>query len=310
VSKAREWTGVHDRAGGGADNEPGRKWRRQLPQPQEPPQQPPPPLGADLGAASIAELEPACTATMLISGMLATLSHEGQTAASSRLAIGRNSSKTAWQSLQRYSYKGMAYRVRRQRVERTGGGSVWARTLRKPPDPAVPVPRRGNAQDHEDGQNDGYRQRKEKKCHDSHGNCCKRIEDSQTSPPAREFCRTTPHVVVGQFEWRSARQANNRGGTKTIAPTAIRMAVAVTLKCVRPQAMRKRAPPNQSIRRMNPARFRRRRAGLATPGNLVGRKVKPGDDLVNLSDVICDACRHREGSRVRVRERLVGSAKL
>jgi hypothetical protein len=56
---------------------------------------------------------------MLISGMLATLSHEGQTAASSRLAMGRNSSKTAWQSLQRYSYNGMGYRVRRPGVERT-----------------------------------------------------------------------------------------------------------------------------------------------------------------------------------------------
>jgi len=77
--------------------------RRQA-QPQAPPQQPPPPaLGADRGAASIAELGPACTATRLISGMLATLSHEGQTAASSRLAVGRSSSKTAWQSLQRYS---------------------------------------------------------------------------------------------------------------------------------------------------------------------------------------------------------------
>ncbi|HWW09219.1 MAG TPA: hypothetical protein VNY76_03130 [Candidatus Acidoferrales bacterium] len=75
-----------------------------MPQPQEPPQQPPPLLvGADLGAASIPELGPACTATRLISGMLATLSHEGQTAASSRLAIGRRSSKTEWQSLQRYS---------------------------------------------------------------------------------------------------------------------------------------------------------------------------------------------------------------
>lgn len=73
-------------------------------QPQEPPQQPPPPpLGADLGALAVPELGPACTATRLISGMLATLSHEGQTAASSRLAIGLSSSKIEWQSLQRYS---------------------------------------------------------------------------------------------------------------------------------------------------------------------------------------------------------------
>ena len=85
--------------------------RRQLPQPQEPPQQPPPLEGADRGAASIAELDPACTATRLISGMLATLSHAGQTAFSSRSAMGRSSSKTVWQSLHRYSYSGMAYRV-------------------------------------------------------------------------------------------------------------------------------------------------------------------------------------------------------
>jgi hypothetical protein len=103
VSKAREWTGVHDRAGGASDNDLGGNECRQ-PQPQAPPQQPPPPpLGADLGALAIPELGPACTATRLNSGMLATLSHEGQTAANSRLAIGLSSSKIEWQSLQRYS---------------------------------------------------------------------------------------------------------------------------------------------------------------------------------------------------------------
>ena len=76
---------------------------RRQPQPQETPQHPPPPLGADPGALAVPELGPACPATRLISGMLATLSHEGQTAASSRLAIGLSSSKVEWQSLQRYS---------------------------------------------------------------------------------------------------------------------------------------------------------------------------------------------------------------
>jgi hypothetical protein len=47
--------------------------------------------------------EPATTATRLISGMLARLSQLGQTAATSRSAIGRSSSNTTEQSLQRYS---------------------------------------------------------------------------------------------------------------------------------------------------------------------------------------------------------------
>jgi hypothetical protein len=53
------------------------------------------------GASS--DPEPACTATRLISGMLARLSQLGQTAATSRSAIGRSNSNTAEQSLQRYS---------------------------------------------------------------------------------------------------------------------------------------------------------------------------------------------------------------
>jgi len=47
--------------------------------------------------------DPAWTATRLIRGMLARLSQLGQTAATSRSAIGRSSSYTAEQSLQRYS---------------------------------------------------------------------------------------------------------------------------------------------------------------------------------------------------------------
>jgi hypothetical protein len=49
-----------------------------------------------------------CTATRLIKGMLARLSQLGHTAASSRSAIGRSTSYTDAQSLQRYSYIGMA----------------------------------------------------------------------------------------------------------------------------------------------------------------------------------------------------------
>ena len=43
-----------------------------------------------------------------MSGMLARLSQLGQMAATSRSAIGRSSSNTAEQSLQRYSYRGIA----------------------------------------------------------------------------------------------------------------------------------------------------------------------------------------------------------
>ena len=72
-------------------------------QPQEPPQQPPPPDdGADQESAELDE-PPAWTATRLISGMLARLSQLGHTAASSRSAMGRSTSKTERQSLQRYS---------------------------------------------------------------------------------------------------------------------------------------------------------------------------------------------------------------
>ena len=56
--------------------------------------------------------EPAWTATRLISGMLARLSQLGQTAATSRSAIGRSNSNTAEQSLQRYSYRGIGTSVR------------------------------------------------------------------------------------------------------------------------------------------------------------------------------------------------------
>jgi hypothetical protein len=42
-------------------------------------------------------------ATRLIKGMLARLSHRGQTAASSLWAIGRSTSNTEVQALQRYS---------------------------------------------------------------------------------------------------------------------------------------------------------------------------------------------------------------
>ena len=82
------------------------------PQPQLPPQQPPPPppLAPTSGEAS--DPEPAWTATRLMSGMLARLSQLGQTAATSRSAIGRSNSNTAEQSLQRYSYRGIATSVR------------------------------------------------------------------------------------------------------------------------------------------------------------------------------------------------------
>jgi hypothetical protein len=46
---------------------------------------------------------PASIPTRLISGMLTRLSQRGQTAASSRSALGRITSYTAAQSLQRYS---------------------------------------------------------------------------------------------------------------------------------------------------------------------------------------------------------------
>jgi hypothetical protein len=70
------------------------------PQPQLPPQHPPPPPPVDGDASA---LDPAWTATRLMSGMLARLSQLGQTAATSRSAMGRSSSKVAEQSLQRYS---------------------------------------------------------------------------------------------------------------------------------------------------------------------------------------------------------------
>jgi hypothetical protein len=69
-------------------------------QPQEPPQQPPPATGpSDLAS----DPAPASAVTRLISGMLARLSQRGQTAISSRSAIGRSTSYTEEQSLQRYS---------------------------------------------------------------------------------------------------------------------------------------------------------------------------------------------------------------
>lgn len=71
-------------------------------QPQLPPQQGPapppdwyaaePPVGAGIPAL-----------TRLMSGMLAELSHLGHTAAALRSTMGRNTSKVAAQSLQRYS---------------------------------------------------------------------------------------------------------------------------------------------------------------------------------------------------------------
>ena len=79
------------------------------PHPQLPPQQPPPP---PLTPGESSDPEPAWTATRLMSGMLARLSQLGQTAATSRSAIGRSSSNTAEQSLQRYSYRGIATSVR------------------------------------------------------------------------------------------------------------------------------------------------------------------------------------------------------
>jgi hypothetical protein len=60
------------------------------PQEQAPPQQPP----ADTAGASPAPADAGRTAIVLISGMLARLSQLGQTAASSRSAMGRSTSKT------------------------------------------------------------------------------------------------------------------------------------------------------------------------------------------------------------------------
>jgi hypothetical protein len=73
-----------------------------LAQEQAPPHAQPPPdtTGEDSPDPT------AFKATRLISGMLARLSQLGQTAASSRSAMGRNTSNTERQSLQRYSYTG------------------------------------------------------------------------------------------------------------------------------------------------------------------------------------------------------------
>lgn len=51
--------------------------------------------------------EPELRATRLMSGMLSRLSQRGHTAARSRSDIGRSTSKTPRQSLQKYSYTGM-----------------------------------------------------------------------------------------------------------------------------------------------------------------------------------------------------------
>src|SRR5207253_2006506 len=64
--------------------------RGQFAQPHEPPQHPPPLEGAYSAAAPVLGDEPAWTATRLIRGMLARLSQDGHTAASSRSAIGRS----------------------------------------------------------------------------------------------------------------------------------------------------------------------------------------------------------------------------
>jgi hypothetical protein len=53
--------------------------------------------------AAVPAPPPATIATRLIRGMLARLSQWGQTAASSRWAIGRSTSKTEVHALQRYS---------------------------------------------------------------------------------------------------------------------------------------------------------------------------------------------------------------
>lgn len=74
------------------------------PQAQEPPQ-PQPPLPPEV--ASPAGVPPARAVMRLMSGMLDRLSQRGQTAASSRSAMGRSTSKTEAQALQRYSYRGM-----------------------------------------------------------------------------------------------------------------------------------------------------------------------------------------------------------
>src|SRR5581483_11336403 len=75
------------------------------PHPQAPPQQPPPPpaRGAGAAGAALPEAERTLIATRLISGMVVVLSQLGQTACSSRSAMGRSSSKVSAQALQRYS---------------------------------------------------------------------------------------------------------------------------------------------------------------------------------------------------------------
>jgi hypothetical protein len=73
------------------------------PQPQAPPQQPPPPEARGAGALAVREADWTLRATRLISGMVVALSQLGQTALSSRSAMGRSSSKVSAQALQRYS---------------------------------------------------------------------------------------------------------------------------------------------------------------------------------------------------------------
>lgn len=51
--------------------------------------------------------DPELRATRLMSGMLSRLSQRGHTAARSRSDMGRSTSKTPRQSLQKYSYTGM-----------------------------------------------------------------------------------------------------------------------------------------------------------------------------------------------------------
>lgn len=87
-------------------------------QEQAPPQAqpPPPPEGAAKPAGA------ARTVTRLISGVLDALSQRGHVAASSRSAMGRSTSNTARQSLQKYSYSGMAEAYRAA----TGGATVDA----------------------------------------------------------------------------------------------------------------------------------------------------------------------------------------
>jgi len=59
-----------------------------------------------------------------MSGMLARLSQLGQTAATSRSAIGRSNSNTDEQSLQRYSYRGITDKRTHARVDLTSRTSV------------------------------------------------------------------------------------------------------------------------------------------------------------------------------------------